>query len=260
MAAPKQDTGGAGTSGGAGAGGNRVTVTLRKVVKTGQVTLTSTHPAAARERIDAMLARFGGSIDSEQTSHTRQGRLARSTLVLRVPVADFEAAMSALQEIGRTQSAESSARDVTTQVIDVEERVRTLRNSIHRLQRFQQQSANIDDLIRFEQEITDREAELQSQVNQRDYLADQTAMSTITVRLSSPGKATPAATGFLGGLTAGWRALAGSAAVALTVVGAVLPFAVLLTVVGIPVWLLVRHLLRGRRTPAPSGPPPADAG
>jgi len=179
--------------------------------------------------------------------------------VLRVPVDRFTYAMDTLQKIGTMRTSDSRSKDVTSQVIDVEERFRTLRTSIDRLQKFQRDTANIDDLIRFEREITDREAELQSLLAQRDYLADQTTMATITLHISTPEKyvAPPDPlrdAGFLSGLKAGWNALVDTVVVTLTVVGAVLPFALVLVLVGLPLWLLVRRLLRARRAAAASAP------
>ena len=67
--------------------------------------------------------------------------------------------------------------------------------------------------------------------------------------------------GFLGGLAAGWHALLASLKVVLTVVGALLPWAL---VIGPALWLafyLYRRYGRGRLTPAlaPAGTPPLAA-
>ncbi len=52
--------------------------------------------------------------------------------------------------------------------------------------------------------------------------------------------------GFLAGLKSGWNALQDTVVVVLTVVGAVLPFALALALVGVPLVLLVRRTLRAR--------------
>ncbi len=236
------------------AGANRTTMQARAVIRTGEVRLTSRRPDDARARIQRMLAALDGSVDSEETTHARDGSIARSTLVLRVPADRFTAAIDDLGRIGTMKSSDTRSRDVTLEVIDVTERVQTLRNSLARLHRFQQQAADVADLIRLEQEITDREAQLQSLTAQRDYLANQAAMATIAVFLSTPDKyVAPADGGFLPGLRAGWHALAATVAVALTVVGAVLPFAVVVAVLGVPAWLLVRRLRVRRTTAAGAG-------
>jgi hypothetical protein len=238
---------------------NRTVVTVRSVIKTGSIALTAKDLDAARAEVDGLLVSLGGSIDSERSTHDRHGDLRRSTLVLRVPVDKFDTAMSELADLGKVRHSDSAAKDVTTQVIDVDERVQTLQNSLDRLQSYQRKAANLEDLIRFEQQITQRESELQSLKAQQDYLADQTSMSTISLSLSVPPKhVEPPGSlddaGFLAGLRSGWHALTAAVVVALTVVGAVLPFLVVLALVGVPVWLLVRRTLRHR---AAAGAPPA---
>lgn len=241
---------------------NRPVFEVRAVIRTGEVVLTSADLDEARAEIDSVLAGLDGVVENESTSHDDEGGIKRSTLLLRVPVSRFTDAMTALEAIGKTQSSTTSSDDVTTEVIDVDERVETLQNSLDRLQSYQAEAKDIEDLLRFEQQITQREAELQSLKAQQSYLADQTSMSTITVTMSTPREIVgpPDAldeAGFLAGLRSGWNALTGAVIVLLTVVGAVLPFAAVLALVGLPVWLLVRRLVRHRGDTPPAPPAPA---
>ena len=243
-------------------GVNRAVVRVRSVIRTGQVVVTNKDVAAARSELTGVLDTLGGDIDHEQTQSDAKGRMVRATVTVRVPVDRFQEAMTALGELGKVKRSESSSRDVTAEVIDVDERVQTLANSLDRLQGFQDDAKSIDDLIRYENEITEREAELQSMRSQQAYLRDQTTMSTITVTIERPAaKPKPPAEdddGFLAGLESGWNALRGSAVVVLTIVGAVIPFAVVLALVGVPLWLLVRRLAVRRTAatpPAPATPP-----
>jgi hypothetical protein len=244
---------------------NRAVVQTRAVIKTGQVSVTNADLDATRQELDELLQAFGGNIDREQTSHDDEGRIESSTLVLRVPVAEFTVAVDALENLGKMKTSESRSKDVTTQVIDVNERVQTIQTSLDRLQKFQRQSNNIDDLIRFEDQITQRESELSSLEAQQAYLADQTSFSTITLYLSTPDKyvAPPDAledAGFLTGLKSGWNALKDAVVVGLTIVGAMLPFALALALVGVPLWLLVRaDRRRNRLAPSTAQPPTSDA-
>jgi hypothetical protein len=240
-------------------GVNRTVVKVRSVIRTGEVAVTNDDLDAARAELDEVLVALDGIIDSESTQHDRKGRIERSTLVVRVPVDRFKAAMTALQGLGTAEHSDTSSKDVTTEMIDVDERVETLENSLDRLQRFQREAAGIDDLIRYEQQITDREAELQSLKSQQAYLADQTSMSTITLHLSVPEKFVPPPgalddAGFLAGLKSGWNALQDTVVVVLTVIGAVLPFALLLGLVGVPLWLVLRRALRTRPAAAAEAP------
>jgi hypothetical protein len=255
-----------GPSGGARAGGVApasapdsagTAVRTASVIRTGEIAVTGTDLGRLRTEVTDLLAAIGGALDNEQTSNDRRGEITESTLVLRVPAARFDAAKHALEKLGRLTFSHESAKDVTTEVIDTDERAQTLQNSLDRLQRFQRSATDVADLLRYEDQITRRQSELQSTKAQQAYLADQTSMSTITLHLSTPDHPVrePGAlddAGFLSGLRGGWEALQGVVVVALTVAGALLPFLVAFAVVGYPAWLLLRALLRRRRTPAPA--------
>ena len=236
---------------------NRTVVRTRSVIRTGEVTLTSKHLDQVRDDVEALLVAIGGTVGSEQVSNDGSGRIERSTLVLRVPVDKFTVAKKALMRMGKLEGSDESAKDVTTEVIDVGERVETLQNSLDKLQRYQRNADDVTDLLDFEEKITVRQSELQSLQAQQSYLADQTSMSTITLHMSTPEKyvAPPDAlrdAGFLSGLKAGWHALGDVAVVAVTVVGALLPFLVAGLLVGVPTWLGLRALLRRRQASRPA--------
>ena len=266
LAAPEPATGAPGsdspgsTDEKAAPGANRTVVTPKAIIRTGQVSLTAKDLAQVRDDIDALMAAVGGSVGSEESSHDRHGRLERSTVVLRVPVERFQAAKSALMKMGRLQTSDETSKDVTTQVIDVEERVQTLQNSLDDLQRFQRSAKDVKDLLDFEEKITQRQSELQSLKAQQAYLTDQTSLSTITVHLSTPEKYVPPpdaleGAGFLAGLKAGWHALVDVFVVSLTVFGAALPFLVVALLGGVPAWLGIRALVRRRKVTPPAEAP-----
>jgi hypothetical protein len=241
-------------------GAGRTVVTTKAVIRTGEVSLTSKDLSRVRAEIDTLLVTVGGTIGSEQSSNDEHGRVEQSTLVLRVPVDRFAATKSALMRMGKLQTSDENSKDVTTQVIDVDERVQTLQNSLDDLQRFQRSAKDVKDLLAYEEKITQRQSELQSLKAQQSYLADQTSMSTITVHLSTPVRYVPPpdpleGAGFLAGLEAGWQALLDVLVVGVTVLGAVLPFLVAALLVGVPAWLGIRLLLRRRRV----SPPPSEA-
>jgi hypothetical protein len=238
-------------------------VETKSVIKTGDVAIRTSHPQQARDRVDHLLRRLQGSIDDEQTVYDKHGDIRDSHLVLRVPVASFATAIDDVERLGTVVHSTSAGKDVTTRVIDIRQRLKTLRISLHELNSFQRRAANIDQLLRFENAITQRRGQYQSLKAQRDYLANQTSMSTISldisappVQVTSPGPLHHA--GFLTGLRHGWAAFTGTIVVALTALGAVLPFAVLLALVGLPLWWWGRRALRNRPVAAPAEAPPAD--
>jgi hypothetical protein len=227
------------------AGANRAAARTKAVIRTGQLSITSDHLGEVRSEVEDLLGSLGGSVDREDTTNDREGRIERSTLVLRVPVGSFDTARKALSRLGKVTSSNEYEKDVTTEVIDTAERVQTLQNSLDRLQKFQRSAEDVGDLIRFEDQITSRQAELQSLKAQRSYLSSQTSMSTITLTLSRPGEEPPGAlddAGFVAGLRAGWHTLGSVLVVATTVVGALLPFLVVLALLGVPLFYVFRSV------------------
>jgi hypothetical protein len=233
-------------------------VEQKAVIRTGDVAITTDDPQHARDAVDDVLARLRGSVDDEQTTYDKQGLIRESQLVLRVPVSRFFRAMNDVEHLGTVVHSRSNAKDVTTEVIDVQQRLRTLRISLRDLNSFQRQATTIDQLLRFESAITQRRGEYQSLKAQRDHLVSQTSMSTISLDISVPAAA-PAPppgslddAGFVSGLKHGWNALSGTVVVTLTALGAVLPFAVVVALLGPPLWWLVRRVRRA--SPAVDAP------
>ena len=102
-------------------------------------------------------------------------------------------------------------------------------------------------MVQVESELTRRQADLESLEARLAALSDQSTLATLTVSLSPvlTAPATPVAPGaFVDGLRGGWQAMLASVAVALRVLGALLPFGVLAALVGVP----VAAIMRRRRT------------
>jgi hypothetical protein len=229
-------------------------VQQRSVISTGQIALTSPDVGATRTRVDAVLGREHGRVADENTTTDDHGHVTRAHLVIRVPSARFDDAMTALAGIATLRSSSRKAEDVTTQVIDVHARIVAGRAGVRRLRHLVSHTADLRALLDVERALTERQAELQSLRQQRAYLADQTSQATITVdvtRRTTPTPVVHAAGGFTGGLRHGWDALVAVVTAVLLALGALLPFAVAVAVLGLPTWLVVRRL----RRPRPVSPP-----
>jgi hypothetical protein len=220
-----------------GEGANRSAVQTRAIIRNGELSLVTKSIAAARNRVDALLAQHGGFVASEQTSNDRSGAPDHSTLTLRVPEPAFDTVMKALAGIGKPEHTDRSAQDVTTEAIDVASRVASQEASLERVREFLREAKNLDDMIRLESELATRQAELESLKAQQRYLSDQTAMATITLSMRAPDASAPKPekeeSGFLAGLEDGWHALT---AVLVGFATAFLAFGVLIPLLGYATW------------------------
>nr|WP_091261428.1 DUF4349 domain-containing protein [Micromonospora chaiyaphumensis] len=251
-----------------GAGGADLRVDQRAIIYTGtlQVRVDDVE-RAAREASTAVTA-AGGFIGGDQRNSDSAD--ARAELTLRVPAERFTTVLEALTRLGEQERREVRTEDVTEETVDLDARIATQRARVDSARRLLARATSINDLVTLENEVGRREADLASLEAKKRRLDDLTALSTITVTFLGPQAAAveeDEELGFLAGLRGGWSAFLGTLRVALTVLGAVLPFVV---AIGVPVALaLALARRRGRRTPpgapaapdgpVPSGPPPVPA-
>ncbi len=217
----------------------------RKLVRTATVELVAADVVATVDRARDVAVRENGYAGREQVRDTS------ATLTLHIPSDRFDQALDALSELGKVVSREQTAEDVTEEVVDLDSRIATQRASVARVRALLAKANTVDEIVRIEQEVTTREAELESLERRSQALAGQVAMSTVTIRIGKtaapPAPGPEQASGFLAGLSAGWDAFLGAGAVTLQVVGAVLPF---LLVLAVPTALALRWWRRRRTTAA----------
>ncbi|MDT0185386.1 DUF4349 domain-containing protein [Microbacterium sp. ARD31] len=229
--------------------------TERAIVSSGTVSLTSKDVGAARRDVQRIVDAQRGEVTEEDTETDDEGETSYARMVLRVPSSAFDEAMQALEDVAVLRSSNRGSEDVTTQVIDTGVRVRAQEASLKRVELLLARAKTLKDIIWIESQLTNRQAELDSLKSQQTWLQDQTSLSTITVDITAKHDAKAEEpddeeAGFLTGLEGGLDALAGTALVVATVVGALLPFAVVLLVLGVPAWLLLRRRRRGSPQPA----------
>lgn len=207
----------------------------------------------ALPKLTAVARANGGYVSSEDSSTDPADPATMTALVvLRVPTPRLTDTLDQLGDLGEVLSRQENVQDVTQSVVDVDSRVASAKASVARIRALLSRAQSIGDVVRIESELAQREADLESLEAQQRSLHDQTDYATVTVTLTGTGTVAPSDpdTGFLVGLEKGWHALTDAAGWVLTVVGAALPFLVVLGVVGLPFVALWRR----RRTP-PAEPP-----
>ena len=230
------------------------TTVQQQVARTAKVAITVPDVESAATVLRQVAAEVGGQITAENlvTRAEADGRRGPiSTMVVSVPAEALDRTLEQLKSVGTITSRVISSDDVTTQVADVESRVATLNGSIERIRDLSEKAGSIRDLTQLEAELTSRISERDSLVAQQRSLAGRVALSPITITLTTPEAVSEIeATGFVGGLIAGWAALASSTRVLLTIIGAVLPFLAVLALVTVPVLVWRRRRVRSARLPA----------
>lgn len=269
--APAPAAGGAKASGDAGtaySGGTREGATKgsdvtsakvlpaeRDIVYRATISVRVKDVSAAADRAEALARAAQGVVFAEETS-SDPARPSASTahLTLRVPPSEFRPVLRSIAGLGDRLAQSQTAEDVTTQVVDTESRVASQKRSVARVRALLAQANTIGEVVQVESELARREADLESLEAQLAKLKDVTALATIEADLVGPATPTDEQDlGFLAGLRGGWDAFAQVVLVSLTVLGALLPFLLLLAVLGVPAWVVARRVTGSRRrSPAPA--------
>jgi len=235
----------------------------RAIISKGNVQLNSDDVEQAAFEVQALVDKVGGEITDRETSTDDEGEVRLARLVLRIPAQRYSDAFEALEEVANLTSSSSTSEDVTTQIIDIDSRIRAQRASLSRVEVLLGQATSIRDIVAIESQLTRRQADLDSLVKRQAFLRDQTSMSTVTVNIQRTEdvpkkKEKDDDSGFLSGLEDGWNALTSFGTGLATVAGALLPWSIALLIVGGLCWPFLRRL-RGRFPTPAATPDPADA-
>lgn len=227
----------------------------RELVRTAQVSVSTKDVGSAVDQAEALAVSAGGLVADESITESGTSGPHSATVTLRVPPQRFAGMLEDLAALGKVVSRSQQSQDVTGEVVDVRSRLVSQRSALARLRALLGRAQSLGDVVKLESELSRREADLESLQARQRVLAGQTRLATVEARFSAPPAATPvrrAHLGFLAGLRAGWEAFTGAFAVALTVLGALVPWAVLAGLAAMVLLPAARRVRRTRRLAPPT--------
>ncbi|GGT65610.1 DUF4349 domain-containing protein [Actinomadura citrea] len=231
--------------------------TGREVVHTADLRVRAGDVEAAAAKAKQLVAAAGGYVERESTSSDP----ARSEIALRIPGDRYAEVLGRLgAELGTKLSLSQQAEDVTGEVADVDARVRSAKAALESFRKLLDRANSVSEIMSIEQEISEREADLEALQARQKSLAHRTRFATVTVTLVSkappPEKDEPRG-GFVGGLENGWHAFTAFVGGVAAVVGWLLPFLVAGAVIGLPA-LALRRRVRARSADGDAADPAQD--
>ncbi|MFC7649642.1 DUF4349 domain-containing protein [Streptosporangium lutulentum] len=227
----------------------------RAIVYTAEMTVRAKDVTVAADKARRLVTTAGGYLAMEKSGSFSGGE-GSATLVFKIPPGAYPGAVDRLgKDLGTRESLQQNTEDVTEQVADVESRLKSAKAALDSLRTLMKRAETIGQVLEVEREVSNRESELESLQARQKSLASQTSMATLTLNLVGPAAVIPEveeeSSGFLAGLEAGWNGFVTTVKVVLTVLGALLPWLIVI----VPVWLLVAFVLRRNRRNAPPARP-----
>ncbi len=227
-------------------------VSMRRVIRTGQMTIEVERYDAAASRLFAIAEGAGGFV--ADSSFSDEDGVPRGTFVLRVPAARFSEVVAQVEKLGTVKRRQISGQDVTEEFVDLEARVRNLARQEARLLALMDRATKIPDLLAIEGEVARVRGEIERLTGRLRFLTNKVDLATVQAEVSQKPKKSEGGfwdfkqtlervrTAFLNTV----RQMLGAAESLVALAAALLPVALL---VALAWWLLRRGFRRADRIP-----------
>ncbi|OJX94809.1 MAG: hypothetical protein BGO96_01805 [Micrococcales bacterium 73-15] len=223
----------------------------RSVIQTGYVYATSDDPVAAATKLVGIIDAVGGRIESQQIVTASEYRHPSADLTTRIPSDHLTEILAQVGDAVDVVESQLTSEDVTAQVVDLDARITAKELSIERLEELLAGATTTADIISAEETLTQRQTELEQLLTMRKGYSDAVEMATITLHVSMPDQIPVSPPpGFTGGVASGWTSLVATVTGVLVVVGFIIPWLLVVAVIG-GAWILGRRWLRARRPATP---------
>lgn len=154
----------------------------QKLIKNGNLTLKAKNIDTAQQEIDIIAKRYNGYIFSMRQSQTPEKRYL--TITIKVQKERFDDAVNDIKQLGQTSNIEMDVTDVTTQFIDTEARIKTLKVKETTLMTLLGKATQISDIIVIEESLQQTRQQIESNEGQLNALKNATDYSIITINVT----------------------------------------------------------------------------
>jgi len=219
------------------------------IARSVELTIVAKDVAAARPALDAILAKYHGYA-ADMTVYTPADDAPSLKASLRIPIADLAPAMQDLRGLGRVASESESGEDVTQQHQDLDQRLKTARDTEERFRTIlQQRTGTVSDVLQVEEEIARVRGDIESMEAEQTALEHRVEFASIDLSIGAePGPISgtaPISVRVGNAFVAGYRNAAGTVVgIFLFLIAYGLTILIWIAILGVPVYLLRRRYRR----------------
>jgi hypothetical protein len=150
-----------------------------KIIRTGTLQLEVADVPVALASARSSIIGLGGFIGSSQ--QYRDGDEVVATVTYRIPADRWEDALDKLRKLGTEVGEQTDSADVTSQLVDLEARIRNLRASESALVGYLAKTTRIEDILEIESRLSNVRAEIEQLAAQQASLDERVAYATLAV-------------------------------------------------------------------------------
>ncbi len=163
-----------------------------RLVKRASLTVKTADLETAIAAVEELLTQQQGDILQLSDAGTAAANQARQVQIeLRVPEANLSSTLAALKDLGTVQQQSLTAEDVSNQLVDLQARVRNLRQSETALLAIMERSGSIAEVLEVSRELSTVREAIERTDAQVQNLRNQVAFSTISLTLATATSPVP---------------------------------------------------------------------
>lgn len=156
-----------------------------KIIKTAFFTIEVKDVSGTVETLKNLASERGGYVSSTNIQKNYNNRLTGS-VILRVPAAEFDAALAGVKALGTVKSASTQGQDVTEEYVDLQAQKNSYQNQLAQYNEIMKKAVKVEDVITVQQQIDRVQTELNRLEGRLKFLDSRIDLSTITVNLQEP--------------------------------------------------------------------------
>ena len=225
----------------------------RRVIRNAELNLETENPEDAQRKITSIAELRGGFVVESQQSSSEVQSTTRDivTMTVRVPADKFGDALADIRNVSTRVVVETvKGQDVTEEFIDIEAQLVAKKALEQQFMEIMKRAITVNDALHVQSQLADVRGDIERIEGRKRFLENQSAMSTIKIRLQTAKVFAATSTGFGGRLSDSFSA---GADVALSfVLGLVtflvasLPFALF---VCLPAFVIIRYVWKRQGRP-----------
>jgi hypothetical protein len=156
-----------------------------QLVKTAEIALVVNSMDDTLRKASDIVKQQQGDILGLQDDKPENGSRQTASIQIRVPQENLEPTLDALAKLGSIQRRKISAEDVTNQLVDIQARLRNLRQTEASLLQIMKRSGSVGDVLKVAKELSDVRQSIEQIDAQFKNLANRVDYSVITLQLQA---------------------------------------------------------------------------
>lgn len=159
----------------------------RKIVKNGNANIEVESFDSSVSKIKELASNFEGYVTNSNMWTSDSGTI-RGNITIKIPEKRFEEFGDSLGQIGKIKSKDISAYDVTEEYIDLQARLKNLKNQEKRYTELLDMAKDVQDVLAIEVQLGRIRGEIESYEGRMKYLENTTTFGTFNISLYEPEK------------------------------------------------------------------------